>query len=194
MCGELVVALGFGEGSGFGLEVAGLGAAGGVEGNFELADEEVEAGEFGGGGRRELRFDAGGKERGLADKRIAGEGPIGARGLGDGRGVERSEGAGVGGGVEVGARESGGVLAEGGAAFRVGEEALAEIGEFSGGAGFGEHGFSAILHQKCEIGGREDDGLTGGEEFGKFGREAVIVERTSVARLDEDVGEGEELG
>ena len=30
----------------------GLGAARGVEGDFELADEEVEAGEFGGGGRR----------------------------------------------------------------------------------------------------------------------------------------------
>ena len=71
---------------------------------------------------------------------------------------------------------------------------MAEIGKFGGGAGFGENGFAAILHQKREIGGREDDGLTGGEEFGEFGREAVIVERTSVARLDEDVGEGEELG
>jgi hypothetical protein len=54
------MALGLGEGGGFGGELAGLETAGGVEGNFELADEEVEAGEFGGGGRRELCFDAGG--------------------------------------------------------------------------------------------------------------------------------------
>ena len=53
----------------------------------------------------------------------------------------------MGGGVEVGARESGGVLAEGGAAFRVGEEALAEIGKFGGRAGFRKHGFAAVLHE-----------------------------------------------
>ena len=50
--GELVVAVGFGEGGRLGGELAGLGAARGIEGDFELADEEVEAGEFGGGGRR----------------------------------------------------------------------------------------------------------------------------------------------
>ena len=100
----------------------------------------------------------------------------------------------MGGGVEVGARESGGVLAEGGAAFGVGEEALAEIGEFGGRAGFRKHGFAAVLHEEREIGGREDDGFTGGEELGEFRRETVIVERTGVAGLDEDVGEREQLG
>ena len=192
--GELVVAVSFGEGGRLGGELAGLGAARGVEGSFELADEEVEAGEFGGGGRRQLRFNAGGEERGFADKRIADEGPIGARRPSERRGVERGDGAGVGGGVEVGARESGGVLAEGGAAFRVGEEALAQIGEFGGRAGFREHGFAAVLHEEREIGGREDDGFTGGEELGEFRRETVIVERTGVAGLDEDVGEREQLG
>ena len=85
-------------------------------------------------------------------------------------------------------------MAEGGAEFRVGEEALAGVGDFFGRAGFEENGLAAVLHEEGEIGGRERDGFAGGEELGEFRRQAEIVERAGAAGLHEDIGEGEEPG
>ena len=177
----------------------------GVEGKLELADEVGEeiggGGELGGGGIGEgggggiqMGGEAGREERGVAGGGAVGEGPIGGRGAGDGVLVEGGEVAGVGGEVEVGAGEGGGVLAEGGAEGGGGEETLAGVGDFVGAAGGEEDGVEVGAEEGREIGGREDDGFAGGEELGEFRREAVVVEGAGMAGLDEDVGEGEEVG
>ena len=147
---------------------AGDGAAGGVEREFELANEEIEAREFGGGVGWKLSFDAGGEEGGLGGEGIAGGGPVGEGRAREGRGVKRGEGLSVGRRIEVATGEGGGVFAERGAEFGVGEEALAGGGDFLGRSGFQEYSFAAVLHQQGEVGRREHDGFAGGEKLREF--------------------------
>ena len=147
---------------------AGDGAAGGVEREFELANEEIEACEFRGGVGWKLSFDAGGEDGGLGGEGIAGGGPVGEGRAREGRGVKRGEGLSVGRRIEVATGEGGGVFAERGAEFGVGEEALAGGGDFLGRAGFQEYSFAAVLHQQGEVGRREHDGFAGGEKLREF--------------------------
>ena len=66
------MALGLGEGGGFGGELAGLETAGGVEGEFKVAEQQGEMIELGRECGRGEGLEAGGEEFGLAGDGIGG--------------------------------------------------------------------------------------------------------------------------
>jgi hypothetical protein len=57
-----------------------------------------------------------------------------------------------------------------------------------------EKRLAPILHQRGEVGGREEDGPAGREKLGEFRGQPLVVERSGPARLYQNVGQREQAG
>ena len=133
-----------------------------------MADEEIQASEFFGGGRRKFLHEAGCENRRFGGKGIPSYGPIDTGWTLDGSGKERDERAEACGCVEVTTGKIETALAKCGTEFRIAEKTLARICDLFRGTGFEKDRVAPVLHEKCKIGGREDDGFAGGEKLREF--------------------------